>query len=119
MRRKNVPPDVVNDVVAREDRNCAVCGLRIDGKGQIHHRKPRRMGGSGNRLDTLSNMVLLHPSCHLQHVEQHRTRAHQNGWLLTANQDPESTPLMYMLNGWVYLTDDGHIITTEKTKQPT
>ena len=110
--RSFIPPDVRNEVWAREDGNCAVCGLPVDSPGHVHHRKPRQMGGAKGRLDILSNLVLLHPSCHLKHVEHNRTRAYENGWLITGHNQPEDTPLMYMLNGWVYLTDSGHIITT-------
>lgn len=116
-RRSPVPPDVVNDVIERDNRECAVCGLTINGTGHVHHRKPRQMGGSANRLDILSNMILLHPSCHLRHVELQRERAYSNGWLLQRWQDPWAAPLVYKLNGWVFLTNDGHIVKVEEEKE--
>lgn len=109
-------PDTVLDVIEREDSHCAVCGLPIAGRGHVHHRKPRRMGGS-RRLDRLSNLIYLHTDCHLKHVEQQRVRAAENGWLVLGDNDPESTPIMYMLNGWVYLTDDGRIIEMTHTQE--
>lgn len=103
-------PDVALDVIGREAGMCAVCGLHIpDGQGQIHHRRPRGMGG-GRFANCLPNLLLLHGSCHLQHIELHRAEAQANGWLLQQWQSPASTPLMYMLSGWVVLEDDGSIV---------
>ena len=105
-----MPTDTALDVIERERGRCAVCGLNIDGKGHIHHRKPRGMGGSGLQAHRLSNLVYLHSSCHLKHVEQQRERAYMNGWLLEHWQDSWAVPMMYMLNGWVLLKDDGLIV---------
>ena len=115
MKKHPMPADTALDVIEREQGRCAVCGLHIDGKGHIHHRKPRGMGGSRN-ANTLSVLVYLHPTCHLIHVEQKRQRAYENGWLLQQWQDPWDTPLMYMLNGWVLLKDNGLIVPVEPPK---
>lgn len=104
-----MPPDMAIDVIERDQGACAVCGLHIDGKGHIHHRKPRGMGGSGE-VNVLSNLIYLHPSCHLKHVESQRQRAFENGWILQRWQDSQEQPLMYRLDRWVILTDDGHIV---------
>lgn len=111
-KRWPLSPDMALDVIAREKSCCAVCGLPVD-NGHIHHRKPRGFGG-GPAANTMSNLLYLHPSCHLQHVEQRRNRAYDNGWLLQMWQEPQDTPLMYMLNGMVYLTDDGKIVEREQ-----
>ena len=103
--------ETAQEVISRERGECAVCGLTIDGKGHIHHRQPRGMGGGGPAAHRLSNLLLLHASCHLQHVEQKRDQAYQNGWLVHAEIDPAEVPLMYKLNTWVLLTDDGYIMT--------
>lgn len=108
-----MPPDMAIDVIERDQGACAVCGLHIDGKGHIHHRKPRGMGGSGE-VNVLSVCIYLHPSCHMIHVERQRQRAFENGWLLQRWQDSETTPLMYRLNGWVLLKNDGSIVPLDK-----
>ena len=110
-------PDTVLDVIEREKSHCAVCGLPVNGRGHIHHRKPRQMGGSRN-LDRLSNLIYLHTDCHLKHVEQQRRRAVENGWIVQGDIDPAETPIMYMLNCYVYLTDDGRIIEMRTQEEP-
>lgn len=109
MKKWPMPTDTVLDVIEREDGKCAVCGLRVEPQGHIHHRQPRGMGGGTGQSHALSNLLYLHPSCHLQHVERHRDKAKANGWLLEHWQSPQETPLMYMLGRWVVLTDDGLI----------
>lgn len=107
-----VPPDVLIDVRLRENNNCAVCGLKIPGIGHVHHRQPRGMGGSSAR-NTMSNLIYLHPTCHLIHVENNRERAYDNGWLVRSGDDPAQTPLRYMLDRTVLLDDNGNITETE------
>jgi hypothetical protein len=106
MKKHPMPADTALDVIERERGRCAVCGLHIVGQGHIHHRKPRGMGGAGMQAHRLSNLLYLHPSCHLRHVESKRENALMNGWLLEQWQDPWDTPLVYMLNGWALLKDD-------------
>ena len=99
-------PSVVGRVKHREGGCCAVCGLPIQGKGHLHHRAPRGMGGSA-MLNSPANLVHLHETCHLKHVEQQRARAYLNGWLIRRGARPRDVPFMYMLNGWVLLNEDG------------
>ena len=110
MGKKWPMPDGMADAVkARDGGCCVVCGLPVLGRGHIHHRKPRGMGGSGE-ANVLSNVLLLHPTCHLDFVEKHREKSQANGWLLQRWQEPEASPLLYMLNCWARLTNDGTII---------
>ena len=99
-------PSVVGRVKLREGGCCAVCGLPIHGKGHLHHRLPRGIGGSA-MLNTPANLVHLHETCHLRHVEQQRMRAYLNGWLVRRGSQPKDVPFMYMLDGWVLLNEDG------------
>jgi hypothetical protein len=108
-----MPPDLVEDVKQRDNYECAVCGLPVTGLGHVHHRKPRGMGGSGV-VNIMSNLLFLHPSCHLRHVEEQRQRAIENGWLVVGDAHPAEVPLIYKLNDWVYLSDDGHMIICNK-----
>lgn len=85
---------------------CELCGLPCP-KPHLHHRQPRGMGGGGN--NNPSNLLHLHPSCHLKHVEGQRQRAYENGWLVRHGQNPATVPVLYMLADLVILDDTGHI----------
>lgn len=108
-KRYPMTQEVVDLVTQREGGRCAVCAGMLTGPGHLHHRKPRRMGGS-RYANTASNVVLLHPSCHLDTVERDRARSYQNGWLLRANEEPSEVPLRYMMNRWALLDDIGNAL---------
>lgn len=111
-----IAESVVGAVYAREQGMCAVCGLHIEASPHLHHRKPRGMGGS-LRLNTVQNLVLLHPSCHLLHVERKRAQAIDNGWLIVGLSDPGEVPMMYMLDRWVILAEDGSVTEVEQPQE--
>lgn len=109
-----VPPDVRDAVWARAGDACEVCGIGLTRQSphSIHHRRPRRMGGS-TAADTNrpANLVLLHGTgtdgCHGA-IESERAGAYRWGLLLTANADPSATPVRLLSHGgWVLLDDDG------------
>ena len=110
-----MPKHVASTVIARENGHCVVCGLGLT-VGHLHHRKPRGMGGS-KLLNTVPNLLYLHPNCHLIHVEQERKVAVANGWIVQGNADPADVPVLYMLNGKVLLGDDGTITPVEEGKE--
>lgn len=93
-------------VKARANGLCELCGLPCPSP-HLHHRQARGMGGGGS--NTPSNLLHLHPSCHLKHVEQQRQRAYENGWLVKHGDNPADTPVRYMLDSTVLLKDDGSI----------
>lgn len=73
---------------------------------QIHHRRPRGMGGS-KRVETNSpsNGLAACERCH-SHVESHRLEALEHGWVVPQHQDPRIKPVL--VRGFkVYLDDDG------------
>lgn len=94
-------------VKTRSHGMCELCGLPCPSP-HLHHRQARGMGGGGN--NTAANLIALHPSCHLKHVEQHRTRAYENGWLVRHGHDPADVPLRYMLDEMVLLDEAGNIV---------
>lgn len=102
-------------VIAREDGCCARCGLRggdhVWPPHQIHHRRPRGMGGT-SRKDTNSPAALLYlcASCHAR-TESRRAEALDRGLLVRQTQDPAAVPVLYR-SVWVLLRPDG---TTERT----
>lgn len=109
--RKTGPPDEVVDLVLeRAAYSCELDGAQVgDRRGvdhHLHHRRPRRMGGS-QLPDTNApqNLLLLCPSCH-ETVESERTAAYAGGWLVRQNADPARVPVL-ILAVERYLTPDG------------
>ena len=73
-------------VIDRAQRRCERCR---DWGSQIHHRKPRGMGGTRNpQINAPSNLVFLCFDCH-EWIERNRDAARMSGWLVPRNDDPE------------------------------
>lgn len=100
-------------VTQRADRGgwpvCERCGTHRG--ANLHHRRPRQMGGSTDpATNTASNLLLLCGSgttgCH-GWIESHRAIAYQHGWLLRSWQIPLDTPVRIHDRGPVLLDDIG------------
>lgn len=81
------------------------------GKGpyglQVHHRKPRRMGGrSDPAINAPANLVSLCLEDH-QLTESCRREALDMGLLLHEHEDPARVPVRHEQFGVVYLLADG------------
>jgi hypothetical protein len=76
---------------------------------QIHHRRPRGMGGTRvSDSGTASNLIWVCRECH-DWIERHRDSAVANGWVITHGMErPQTIPLLYLGN-WMYLTDSGQV----------
>jgi 5-methylcytosine-specific restriction protein A len=100
------PARAVRELVhARSGGRCEAtgCGRRA---AHIHHRRPRRLGGS-RRADTNRASNLLHLCAeHHAAVESLRTRAYALGMLLRDGADPAAAPV-FRRGAWVLLDDDG------------
>jgi len=80
-RRSGFSDGVRRSIYERASFRCERC-RSSRGPFHIHHRLPRRMGGSRDpRVDSVENGVLLCVLCHAW-VESNRTRALADGWLL-------------------------------------
>ena len=95
----------------REGGCCARCGasLLIDG-GHLHHRRPRKMGGSHRDDTRVSAALHLCGLCHTL-VEANREWARVFGYLIPEwpeDIDPALVPVYYR-GMWVLLDDDGNI----------
>jgi hypothetical protein len=64
----------------------------------------------------MSNLILLHPNCHLTHIESRRSWAVENGWLVAGEQDPSEVPVRYRLQQWALLDDAGSVTEIEMRK---
>jgi 5-methylcytosine-specific restriction protein A len=102
--------EVVELVLERAQYSCELDGAQIgDRRGvdfHVHHRRPRRMGGS-QLPDTNApqNLLLLCPPCH-ETVESQRTVAYEGGWLVRQGDDPAVVPVL-VLARLVRLTAEG------------
>ncbi|HEY9411078.1 MAG TPA: HNH endonuclease [Jiangellaceae bacterium] len=107
-RHRNTGPDAATTltVVVRSGGRCEICGW-WDDYCQIHHRRPRAMGGT-DREDTNSPANLLRAciTCH-QRIESRRGEALHNGWLVSQYDNPATVPVLITGNCWKYLTEEG------------
>lgn len=88
---------------------CELCGRWAKGP-QVHHRRPRGMGGTSDPgTNRPSNLVLLCADCHGFLERGDRAAAREHGWLVDQGQDPSAVP--YLLWGrWVFLSDLGEYL---------
>lgn len=102
-------------VMQRCGYSCERCGCGAEGGLQIHHRKPRRMGGSSDPfINYPSNLVLLCDACHMGAVEKYRTQAYADGFLVHAAHDPGAIPVKIYAHGYVLLANDGRYAAVPK-----
>jgi 5-methylcytosine-specific restriction enzyme A len=99
------PRHVRELVRVRSNGFCERCG-RITADPQIHHRRPRGMGGSDREgTNTASNALWLCMPCHAW-VESYRYEAYIEGFLVHQHHRPAMVPV-HMPVGWTSLADDG------------
>ncbi len=95
-------PSVKRAIIDR-DGTCARCERPGT---DIHHRRPRGMGGSGNPdTNRPANGVLLCRPCH-SWVEANRADATEQGWLVPQRADPALVPV-WRGGSWWLLDGDG------------
>lgn len=99
-------PKNVRDVIAARAKGiCERCDFTNVGL-QIHHRRPRGMGGSKDpETNTAPNGVLVCPRCHSL-IESFRDKALWWGWLVRQGHSPSEVPIFYK-GVWSLLADDG------------
>jgi 5-methylcytosine-specific restriction enzyme A len=109
-RPKDTGPDrATREVVLDRDQGCVGCGAGPYGL-QLHHRKPRRLGGrTGRDINLVVNLVALCRDCHST-VESQRAWALDLGLLLHEGEDPELIPVLHHQYGVVLLGIDGNVI---------
>lgn len=93
-----------NMVRKRAGMHCEKCGERIRrGKGKtngsIHHRWPRRLGGT----NTPHNLVLLCIPCHVE-IHKDEEAASKHGWF--CYEEPVALPVRLAPGYWVLLAED-------------
>jgi len=107
-------PDVVELVLERSQYSCELRGCMVgDRRGvdwSIHHRLPRRMGGTKRpEVNQPPALIVVCGSgttgCH-GWLEARRAEAYDLGLLLHAGDDPAEVPVGLAV-GLVYLTTEG------------
>lgn len=90
----------------RADNRCEICGARMLTYGQIHHRSPRRMGGTRMvAAASASNGLYVHSDCHAM-IESNRKKAAFMGWIVGYGRQSESAEVR-LWDGWWILTSEG------------
>lgn len=122
-RVRSTGPDrlTVEALYERAERRCELCGAPVQGERgrhhHVHHRRPRRMGGSQlSDTNELVNLLLLDAACH-ELVERERTAAYEGGWLVRQSDDPSAVPVLVRAQ-LVLLTDDGQYRPVESVELP-
>lgn len=93
-------------VAKRAHHVCEMCGLVISAGPHIHHRSPRRMGGSADPdINSPSNLMHLCFTCH-GFVERNRYGGYVYGWLCRQGTNPAQQPVL-ILGNWYFLTVNG------------
>lgn len=107
--------ECVDLVLERACYCCEVCGSPCaDQRGtdwSIHHRRPRKMGGTRwVGINLPSNCMLVCGSgttlCHGV-IENHRAGAVAAGWLVLSRTDPAQVAVLITRDRWCYLSDQG------------
>lgn len=93
-------------------RSGGFCEVRVNGcwdeASQIHHRRPRGLGGSKNpATGQASNALAVCVPCHA-HAESHRADALDRGWIVRQGHCPAEVPV-FRYGRWVLLDDEGGI----------
>ncbi len=120
-RQRDTGPDAKTRllILDRAEGCCEICGTQLhDGAGwiavhSVHHRQPRKSGGSNRtEINLPSNLLLLCGSgisgCH-GWIESHRSESIANGWLVPMGESPAKTPVFDLATTEtsVLLTDHG------------
>jgi 5-methylcytosine-specific restriction protein A len=114
MSRNTGPTAAVRQQVIERDHGlCARC--RFQGN-QIHHRRPRGLGGSTDpMINNVANLIFVCSPCHLA-IELHRERSYAQGWLLKHTPElPSEVALLDRTGRLFFLTEEGDVIVVVKS----
>jgi 5-methylcytosine-specific restriction enzyme A len=114
-RYTGATPIVRMTVVMRGGGNCEICNKPLNSSQYVslHHRKPRKMGGSRDTsLNEASNLMMICGSgtsgCH-GYVESNRELSYTNGWLVHSYEIPNQKPVL-IRDKFVVLDDEGNYV---------
>lgn len=96
-------------LLERAEGRCEITGVPLGHIWHAHH----RVGRGGPERDTLANLLALSPEIHLVHVHGRPRVSREFGWIVGDHDDPLVVPVLRM-DEWVYLTESGEIIPTDR-----
>jgi hypothetical protein len=108
VRGSTIDPALRALVRDRAGGMCECCGDRLSPIFQAHHRKLRSRGGQ----DSAANLAALCGLCH-RRVHSHVTWATEQGFIVSAFEDPARVPMAVRCEDWRYLTPEGHYLPTD------
>jgi 5-methylcytosine-specific restriction protein A len=115
MRATGPTPSVRQSVRERDGDQCVWCGGVDD--LQVHHRRPRAMGGTVRpETNGQANLILLCARCHSR-VESEREWGRFHGLLVRQYQAPADVPLTWH-GCCVQLDDDGAVRHLDSGDEP-
>lgn len=128
--RRDTGPDQATRslVLDRSMGFCEMCGKQLYAVPQgwiaphaIHHRQPRKMGGTSRpEINSPANLLLVcdgRPnSCH-PWIEANRAAAYEFGLLVRATGDPAKVPVVLEGGDQYLLTDDGRCVFVEERNE--
>jgi hypothetical protein len=96
---------------ARSGGRCEASGRPLPTRWDLHHRRPKGMGGTSRPdTDTLPNVLALHPDVHNlkpDSVHMLRSWSEPRGYLLPQSEDhPELVPVLVHGATWAVLAGD-------------
>lgn len=87
---------------------CERCGSGEHSDVQVHHRLPRRAGGTKRpEVNHAANGFVMDEACH-RWVESYRAKSYDAGWLLRSGAIPCEAAVVYR-GEWCVLGDDGSV----------
>ena len=110
-RRKTAATDETRDIVLmRAKFRCEICGSPLM-QMSIHHRKPRRMGGTRDpEINSAANLMAVCGSgttgCH-GWLESHRAEAKEKGYLVSQWDEPSKVAVLILGQKFLYLDAEG------------
>lgn len=103
VRGSTIDPKLRMLVRDRAGGCCECCGVRIGARSyQCHHRKLRSRGGQ----DSAANLAALCSQCH-NRCHGHVAWATEQGFIVSAYDDPATVPMAVRCESWRLLTIDG------------
>lgn len=97
-------------VDVRDESRCTRCGRWLPGTPASRHHRKRRSQANKNEVHSPANLIDLcgtgTTGCH-GWVHAHPKEAVESGWLIHANDDPTTTPVVSHAHGVILLDDRG------------
>jgi hypothetical protein len=106
---------IAEAVIERAGGYCEKCGGVLGESYNLHHRKLKSRGGK----DSVSNLIVVHNSCHIQHkdsIHDNPEMSEQMGFMCPSWREPEHHPLTRADGSIVLLYADGTYKTLGEAK---